>query len=57
MLEISVAGSAWPSTAASDWGLGRSVQGEVELGSGAGRLKSGVDLDQGSRLKMVIVKR
>jgi hypothetical protein len=31
MLEISVAGSAWPSTAASDWGP-RSVQHEVEQG-------------------------
>jgi hypothetical protein len=34
MLEISEAGSAWPSTAAKDRGLGGPVAGEVELGSG-----------------------
>src|SRR6266567_2045730 len=34
VLELSEAGSAWPSTAAPDRGLGRPVAGEVELDQG-----------------------
>jgi hypothetical protein len=50
VLEISEAGSAWPSTAAPDRGLGRPVAGRGRAPTQeAARLKAVVDLDQGSR--------
>src|SRR2546421_2715591 len=48
MLEISEAGSAWPSTAAPDRGLGRPVAGRGRALIRASRLNAVVDLDQGS---------
>jgi hypothetical protein len=49
MLEISEAGSAWPSTAAPDRGLGRSVAGRGRALIRGLQDSTVVDLDQGSQ--------
>jgi hypothetical protein len=49
MLEISEAGSAWPSTAAPDQGLGRPVAGRGRARIRGLQDSTVVDLDPGSR--------